>query len=186
MLRDEEWRGWTDRHIARQCGVSNRFVSDMRAEASVNDSQIEQPSTRLVERNGKVYEQNTTNIGKRQAEDKPVTTHHVAPDELPVVVAPAREPATRDAMPASHKGPAPMAKRNTATTDPASPVSAHIMTISRALIEFMDRTTMALGEQSHHLKGCSLSEDEIGMHRVAISQLLAALSEHEANLGAQQ
>ena len=41
----------------RACGVSNRFVSNLRP--SVNGSQIE----RTVTRNGTTYQQNTTNIG---------------------------------------------------------------------------------------------------------------------------
>jgi len=182
MLRDEEWVQWTDRRIAQVCGVDHKTVAAVRDELTG-----ELPQSAPVERIGSDGRTtNTANIGKRPTSDKPATPRAVDPEDLPVAVDPARASIMRDAMPASHKGPAPMAKRNTPTTDPASPVSAHIMTISRALIEFMDRTTMALGEQSHHLKGCSLSEDEIGMHRVAISQLVSALSEHEANLGAEQ
>ena len=63
-LEDAEWATWSDREIARECGVSNRFASNIRAEsASVNDSQI--PAPRKVRRNGVVYEQNTENIGKK-------------------------------------------------------------------------------------------------------------------------
>src|SRR5581483_4742153 len=64
LLRDEEWTGWSDREIARQCGVSNRFVSNLRDELSVNSSQIEIPRT--VQRNGIVYTMNTANIGGLQ------------------------------------------------------------------------------------------------------------------------
>jgi hypothetical protein len=59
LLNDPEWSQWSDREIARQCGVSNRFVSNLRPPPSVNDTQID----RKVERNGTVYTQNTSNIG---------------------------------------------------------------------------------------------------------------------------
>lgn len=61
LLRDEEWAKWSDREIARRCGVDNAFVSKLRKEIipSVDDQQIE----RLVERNGTTYTMNTTGIG---------------------------------------------------------------------------------------------------------------------------
>lgn len=30
LLEDEEWSGWSDREIADRCGVSNKFVSNLR------------------------------------------------------------------------------------------------------------------------------------------------------------
>lgn len=59
LLSDPEWLQWSDREIARQCGVSNRFVSNLRPTPSVNNTQIE----RKVTRNGTTYTQNTGNIG---------------------------------------------------------------------------------------------------------------------------
>ncbi len=38
---EEEWATWSDREIARHCGVSNRFVSTLRKELTVNRSQSE-------------------------------------------------------------------------------------------------------------------------------------------------
>lgn len=32
LLRDEEWSAWSDREIARRCGVANSFVSSLRGE----------------------------------------------------------------------------------------------------------------------------------------------------------
>jgi protein gp37 len=55
LLHDPEWARWSDREIARRASVSNRFVTTMRAELSVNRSQIDQPA-RLVERNGTTYD----------------------------------------------------------------------------------------------------------------------------------
>lgn len=51
LLTDEEWRQRSDKWIARQCAVSDRFVATVRGELSVNGSQ-----TRIVERKGALYE----------------------------------------------------------------------------------------------------------------------------------
>lgn len=62
LLSDAEWSKWSDREIAKQCGVSHTFVASLRP-VSGNGFQI--GPVRKVERNGKSYEQNTANIGKR-------------------------------------------------------------------------------------------------------------------------
>ncbi len=58
LLSDEEWQKWSDRAIAKQCGVSNSFVGKIRGELppSVNGTQIE-PETRQVTRQGTTYTQ---------------------------------------------------------------------------------------------------------------------------------
>jgi hypothetical protein len=53
LLADEEWGQWSDREIARRCGVSHPFVADLRSKLSGNDYQME---TRRVERNGVEYD----------------------------------------------------------------------------------------------------------------------------------
>jgi transposase-like protein len=72
LLRDEEWAKWSDREIARQCGVSQPTVSslrqELRQELSDKFYQIES-SPRLVERNGTVYTMNATNIGRSQPQE---------------------------------------------------------------------------------------------------------------------
>lgn len=60
LLNDEEWSQWSNEKIAKQCGVSEFMVRDWRR--SISDK-IEDRS-RLVERNGTVYTQNTANIGR--------------------------------------------------------------------------------------------------------------------------
>lgn len=70
LLKDQEWSGWSDREIARKAAVSNRFVSNMRSELSVNRSQIE----RTVQRGGTIFTQNTANIGQRPAAPTPPPT----------------------------------------------------------------------------------------------------------------
>lgn len=80
LLEDAEWSAWSDGKIARQCGVSQPFVSGLRRDLSQNG--FEMPEARTVERNGTVYQQNTAAIGARsndgqktesaqQAENKP-------------------------------------------------------------------------------------------------------------------
>jgi uncharacterized ParB-like nuclease family protein len=76
LLGDNEWREWSDREIARRCGVSQPFVSSLRPSdngcqmaehdglrptVTANGSQID----RKVERGGSVYTMNTAGIGVR-------------------------------------------------------------------------------------------------------------------------
>lgn len=63
LLNDPEWGRRSDREIARQCAVSNRFVSNLRKELSVNDSQME----RKAKRKGVTYTIRTKNIGQKLA-----------------------------------------------------------------------------------------------------------------------
>jgi hypothetical protein len=65
MLEDKEWSKWSDREIARRCGVSSMFVSDVHRELSVHRLQIEIPIPRIVERNGTTYPMDTSHIGKK-------------------------------------------------------------------------------------------------------------------------
>jgi hypothetical protein len=69
MLNDEEWAKWSNEAISKHCSVSPHTVADVRKSISAN---AEMPVTRTVERNGKTYEQNTSNIGKTVATPKPV------------------------------------------------------------------------------------------------------------------
>lgn len=64
LLGSEVWSKWSDREIARHCGVGNKFVGDVRTSICVPNTDTQAPATRLVERNGTTYEQNTANIGK--------------------------------------------------------------------------------------------------------------------------
>lgn len=65
LLNDDEWSGWSDREIARQCVVSDRMVNKYRSTAK--DSQIE----RKVKRGDQEYTVDTTNIGKKNLLDDP-------------------------------------------------------------------------------------------------------------------
>lgn len=60
LLNDPEWSKWSDREIARQCDVGNKFVGDVRKSICVPNTDR---SERTVQRNGTTYQQNTANIG---------------------------------------------------------------------------------------------------------------------------
>jgi hypothetical protein len=92
--------------IAGHCGVSDRFVGNMRAELSPNRSMI--PAERIVTRGGTTYTQNTANIGKKA---KPPADQIPAKSD-PVVILPSgdvleSEPEAEPEQPVSQPAPAP-------------------------------------------------------------------------------
>lgn len=100
LLGDEEWSCWSDREIARRCGVSTPFASKLRSELSVNGLQIDNGEVsansrrveRTVTRNGTTYTMDATKIGKNEA-----TVFNVGGEdssELPVPKLDAREAKT--------------------------------------------------------------------------------------------
>jgi hypothetical protein len=62
LLSDEEWRKWSDREIAKQLGVSNTLVSEMRADLSAADS--EDRTRRFKTKHGTTSTMATGNIGR--------------------------------------------------------------------------------------------------------------------------
>jgi len=86
MLADLEWSVWSDNAIAKLCGVDHKTVAAHRAsdlgnshdrEASILPNGKIEPETRTVQRAGKTYQQDVSNIGKTQA--KPTTPTPEAP-----------------------------------------------------------------------------------------------------------
>lgn len=73
LLNDAEWATWSDREIARKCGVSHDFVSRTRTSLSSDDSE----SRTYTDRYGNVRTMDTSNIGKAapapQARPAPMT-----------------------------------------------------------------------------------------------------------------
>ena len=65
LLEDAEWRQWSDREIARHCGVTDKTVAKYRHDLSAS-SEFPKIETRLVERNGSVYAMQTAQIGIRE------------------------------------------------------------------------------------------------------------------------
>lgn len=94
MLEDPEWAKWSDRKIAEACGVSHPFVIKLRGELSGNGYQMA-PTSRLVERGGKVYEMETVGINDGRV---PASELQAEPDlewdEVPEEIEPTREQTT--------------------------------------------------------------------------------------------
>lgn len=77
MLRDDEWRQWSDREIARSCNVSADLVGTVRKELSLSTVDSEKPAADPAERvfvrtytskHGTTATMNTGSIGKSMAE----------------------------------------------------------------------------------------------------------------------
>lgn len=66
LLNDEEWGKWPDAQIAKQCGVSQPFVSNLRRILKpLYDSDPAGKPERTVQRGGATYTMDTTNIGRK-------------------------------------------------------------------------------------------------------------------------
>ena len=77
LLNDEEWSGWNNSEIARQCCVSEFLVRKMKEEnkeSSSIKSKIDAPQK--VRRGEQEYEMDTSNIGKRDIFGKKITADH--------------------------------------------------------------------------------------------------------------
>ncbi|MGR3278903.1 streptomycin biosynthesis regulator [Acaryochloris marina NIES-2412] len=77
LLRDYEWRKWSDREIARRCGVGNSFVGNVRKDLTVISGQLptteeesELNAIRLAKKGDTTYIIDTTNIGKTTDDTK--------------------------------------------------------------------------------------------------------------------
>jgi hypothetical protein len=90
LIRSERWSGWSDREIARQCGVSHTYVAAVRSEhlATFPDAQEQAAATdtrpapdgasdaptaapvrrRTAKRRGKPYKLNTAPIGRGRSQ----------------------------------------------------------------------------------------------------------------------
>jgi hypothetical protein len=63
LLRDEEWRKWSDSEIARRCGVSHPFVGNVRETLKLTCNDFKSDEVRKGA-DGRTY--NTSNIGKKK------------------------------------------------------------------------------------------------------------------------
>lgn len=68
MLFDQDWSKWSDRKIARQCGVSHTLVAQIRKETgpSSHKGRSLPTETRIVTRKGSNYSMKVSNIGQSQ------------------------------------------------------------------------------------------------------------------------
>lgn len=71
LLRDEEWRQWSDRKIADVCAVSDKTVGAIRRDLSAEIPQIQ---TRTVERNGTTYQMTPRPTVADRTNDAPIGT----------------------------------------------------------------------------------------------------------------
>lgn len=65
LLKDKEWSAWSDRQIAKQCGVHHEMVGRLRDELSGGNRQIE----RVVKRGDTTFKMDTAKIGKPDHDD---------------------------------------------------------------------------------------------------------------------
>lgn len=110
LLQDEEWRAWSDREIAKRCGVSPDTVGRIREELTVRIGQSQEPERGAVRRGADGRTINTANIGKARA-PKPAAEPAEKPDATAPVAAPPAPPAAVDPPPpvAAPEPPAPVA-----------------------------------------------------------------------------
>jgi hypothetical protein len=88
LLNDPEWARWSDREIARRCGVGADLVGDLRKSLSLNDSE---PRT-YTDRYGNVATMNTANIGRpSESEDDGARMFDEPERPEPLTVEPARQ-----------------------------------------------------------------------------------------------
>lgn len=81
LLNDDEWKLWSDREIARRCLVSHNFVGDIRRSIC---NPMTDTKEKIVERNGTIYSQNTSNIGRSPyAKPIDITKESKAPPIVP-------------------------------------------------------------------------------------------------------
>ena len=66
LLRNLEWRHWSDHEMARHCGVSHEFVRKLRRSLSTDDSEPEMQRT-YVTKHGTIATMDTSRIGRTGA-----------------------------------------------------------------------------------------------------------------------
>jgi hypothetical protein len=76
LLQDPEWKEWSDREIARLCKVSNRYVSNLRKDLTVNVHSDDSSRTYKT-KHGTIATMNTVNIGKNKILEKLPETDRV-------------------------------------------------------------------------------------------------------------
>ena len=72
LLDDEEWCQWSNREIARRCGVSEFLIRQTRENLTAIKSQLEKNSPRTYKtKHGTIARMNTGNIGRSEPSQSP-------------------------------------------------------------------------------------------------------------------
>jgi hypothetical protein len=71
LLNDAEWAAWSDRQIAKRCGVSHTMVASTRILTGNSASDNEPPIRKFVDKHGIETTMNTTAINVNRADEKP-------------------------------------------------------------------------------------------------------------------
>ncbi len=72
LLEDEEWSQWSDREVAKRCGVNHKTVGAARQSLSGEIPQIDQgPHTVKYKRGGKTHTQKTRSRTRHRGPDSP-------------------------------------------------------------------------------------------------------------------
>lgn len=71
LLNDAEWAQWSDREIARRCGVHHVFVGDMRKSILVTNTSMNPERSFTHHKTGTPSTMRTENIGKRSPAPAP-------------------------------------------------------------------------------------------------------------------
>lgn len=111
LLRDEEWRAWSDREIAQRCGVSHPFVGAIRAAAAPTGNDYQSPGNQ-PRRGADGRTINTANIGKARSQkptEEPESTAPVAPPAAPTAAVESPPPVIASEPPAPVAPPPPPA-----------------------------------------------------------------------------
>jgi hypothetical protein len=66
LLGDDEWSVWSDREIAKRCGVSNDFASRVRKSSLSSDDSEKSSERTYTTKHGTEAAMKTANIGKRE------------------------------------------------------------------------------------------------------------------------
>ena len=94
LLADLEWAGWSDRDIARQCGVSHPFVAKLKESHAGNVTSEKSAERTYTDKHGNTSTMNTGNIGGTKPADDP------QPEKVEAVA-----PAEATPQPAAKKNP---------------------------------------------------------------------------------
>lgn len=70
LLKDDEWSQWSDREIARQCGVNDKTVGNIRRELTAENPQSEPTQRTYTTRHGDTAKMNTIGIGRSRKKPK--------------------------------------------------------------------------------------------------------------------